>query len=33
MLKEFWADPLKTGRPSFPVILGCNGEGITVAGK
>jgi len=20
-LKEFWADPLKSGRPSFPVIL------------
>ena len=20
-MKEFWADPLKTGRPSFPVIL------------
>jgi hypothetical protein len=21
LLKEFWADPLKSGRPSFPVIL------------
>ena len=20
-MKEFWADPLKTGRPSFPLVL------------